>query len=306
MVVALALLLGFALDASFAEPRRWHPLVGFGYLAGRLDLAFNRGRFLRLRGALAVVVLLLPLTSLAALLWSWLIAQSAFAAVITGALGLYLALGGKSLILHIQPIINALSAADTAAARAAVQKIVSRDCAELESTQVARAATESLLENTSDAVVAPLFWFALAGLPGVIVYRLANTLDAMWGYRSEKYYYFGWAAARLDDLLNFIPARLCALAFVACGDASGAIKTWRLCAKAWASPNAGPVIASGAGALGISVGGGASYHGKWCDKPITPGRAASAEGLQQGLSLVRRASTCVLIVFALFCWGVYL
>ncbi|WP_020208472.1 adenosylcobinamide-phosphate synthase CbiB [Gilvimarinus chinensis] len=305
MVIALALLLGFVLDARFAEVRRWHPLVGFGGLATRLEARLNRGAYRRLRGLLAVFVLISPISLAAAVLWWWLLITSPFTAIFCGAIGLYFALGGKSLQLHIEPVIKALNTKDLQAAREAVQKIVSRDCQALDANQVACAATESLLENTSDAVIAPLFWFALAGLPGVILYRLSNTLDAMWGYRSDRFLQFGWAAARLDDGLNIIPARLCALAFAACGDAAGAVRVWRQCAHQWASPNAGPVIASGAGALGIGVGGGAFYHGKWCAKPITPGRAPSAQGLQAGLRLVGRANTCVLMLLVLLCWGIY-
>lgn len=172
---------------------------------------------------------------------------------------------------------------------------------------MARAATESLLENTSDAVIAPLFWFALAGAPGVIGYRLINTLDAMWGYRSARFADFGWAAARLDDCVNFIPARLTAIGIVVCSRSWRGIGNWRRCAAYWASPNAGPVLAAGAGSLGVSLGGAASYHGVRQSKPATPGRPVAVADLSRAIRLTRRTvifSALVLVAgHGLISWG---
>nr|WP_254722254.1 adenosylcobinamide-phosphate synthase CbiB [Gilvimarinus xylanilyticus] len=297
--------LGFVLDLRFAEPKRWHPLVGFGACASALERWLNRRRSLTLRGLIAVTILLLPITLAAAALWWWLLLQFPWLAVAVGGVGVYFALGAQSLAQHIAPVIAALNSNDLPRARAALQKIVSRNCDQLTAPEIARAALESLLENTSDAIIAPLFWFALAGLPGVLLHRFANTLDAMWGYRTHRFAAFGWAAARLDDGLNYIPARLCALAFAACGDGANAVNTWRKYARAWDSPNAGPVITAGAGALGVSVGGGGYYHGRWQQKPTLPGAEPNARDLERALGLAKRASILSLVVLSVLSAGVW-
>ena len=203
MSVALLCVAGVALDALLGEPRRWHPLVAFGRMADRIEQRFNSGgRGWRSHGVTAWVLAVIPLTILATAL-SWL----PYIGWLVDILALYCALGMRSLGEHVQPVADALRRQDLDEARTRVGYLVSRQTSELDATDVARAATESVLENGSDAVFAAIFWFAVAGAPGVVLYRLSNTLDAMWGYRNERFERFGWAAARIDDVLNYIPAR---------------------------------------------------------------------------------------------------
>jgi adenosylcobinamide-phosphate synthase len=204
-------------------------------------------------------------------------------------LALYCSLGMRSLGEHVAPVAAALRADDLDEARKRVGYLVSRQTAELDSTAVARAATESVLENGSDAVFAALFWFVVAGAPGVVLYRLSNTLDAMWGYRNERFERFGWAAAKIDDVLNYIPARLVALTYALLGKTRLALKCWRTQAPKWDSPNAGPVMAAGAGALGVELGGPAIYHGELHDRPqLGEGVPADADSIDRGWQMVQR------------------
>src|SRR5690606_10773663 len=263
MSVALLSVAAVALDALLGEPKRWHPLVAFGRFADRIEQRFNgEGRGWRSHGVTAWVIAVVPLTLLATA-FSW----APYVGWIVGIVALYWALGLRSLGEHVTPVATALRSDDLEEARARVGYLVSRQTSELDKTEVARAAAESVLENGSYAVFAALFWFAVAGAPGVVLYRLSNTLDAMWGYRNERFERFGWAAARIDDALNYLPARLAALTYALLGQTRRALRCWRAQAPSWDSPNAGPVMAAGAGALGVVLGGPAIYHGELHTRP---------------------------------------
>lgn len=280
MTAALVVAAAVALDWLLGEPRRWHPLVGFGRLATRLEARLYGRR--RWRGIVAVALLLAPITVLAAALAAL---PGAWGAAFSVA-ALYCALGHRSLHDHVMPIIRALRAGDDAAARNAVGRIVSRDSSALD---IAPSACESVLENGNDGVFGALFWFMLAGAAGAILYRLANTLDAMWGYKNERYRRFGWAAARLDDVLNWLPARLTALTYALLGNTRLALQCWRHQAPAWDSPNAGPVMAAGAGALTLRLGGPARYEGEWHARPaLGAGTPPGTDDIARALTMVRR------------------
>ena len=220
------------------------------------------------------------------------------AEVIFSAYILYVAIGWRSLTEHAQAIFVALDKQDMNSARDAVSRIVSRDCDQLNETEVSVAATESVLENGADAIFAAIFWFLIAGVPGVICYRLANTLDAMWGYKNDRFLNFGWAAARFDDALNYFPARLTALSYAIIGHTRYAIRCWFTQAKIWKSPNAGPVMASGAGAIQVSLGGKAVYHGTTHLRPLLGLRLSSIT--QANSSSIKAA--CKLVNKALYLW----
>jgi len=203
------------------------------------------------------------------------------------------------------PLTLALSAAPFGA-RLLTARIVSRDTQQADASALAKASAESLLENGNDAVFGTLFWFVIAGGPGALLFRLANTLDAMWGYRNARFLDFGCAAARIDDVLNWAPARLTALSYVLLGatlaDKRRAWRCWRTQAPAWPSPNAGPVMASGAGALGLALGGAATYDGVIEERPaLGMGRAATAVDIVRAWRLV--AGTAALWVSALGLFG---
>ncbi|HAW61165.1 MAG TPA: cobalamin biosynthesis protein [Pseudomonas sp.] len=280
LTVSAALLL----DALLGEPKRAHPLVAFGRLADRLEQHFNGtvARGWRSHGVTAWCLAVLPLTVLA-----WLLSLLPGIGWLVEIVLLYLALGLRSLGEHALPVAQALWRHDLPEARRRVGCIVSRDTTQLDEEGVARAATESVLENGSDAVFAALFWFIVAGAPGVVLYRLSNTLDAMWGYRNARFERFGWAAARIDDVLNYVPARLVALTYALLGRTRRALRCWRTQAPLWDSPNAGPVMASGAGALGVVLGGSAIYHGEVHARPeLGRGQAPQARHIEHALDLV--------------------
>jgi adenosylcobinamide-phosphate synthase len=290
-MTALLALAAVLLDAALGEPRYWHPLVGFGRWAQRLERLLNptsgehMSLVLRMRGVLAVTLAVGPWVLL---IWVMVAGAGRYIGYVTSIAALYFALGNQSLREHALSVHQALSRGDLAQARAKVGFIVSRDTGQMDAQAVATAAVESVLENGNDAVFGALFWFLVAGAPGVLLYRLANTLDAMWGYRTPRYLYFGWAAARLDDVLNFVPARLTALTYALIGHTGSALRCWRQQAGAWESPNAGPVMAAGAGALEVALGGGAYYHGQWEERPsLGTGSPPDAASIPAALRLVR-------------------
>lgn len=290
--VAIAAVL---LDAIFGEPRRAHPLVAFGRWAGWVERGLHADS--RGRGLVAWSLAVLPWVGLAWALDSVAAQVSGWLSAAFSALLLYAAIGLRSLGDHARPVAAALDAGDIDAARAAVGRIVSRDTGALSTERVAAAATESVLENGNDAVFGALFWFLLLGAPGVVLYRLANTLDAMWGYRTPRYRRFGCAAARIDDGLNLLPARLTAATYALCGHGASALRCWRRQAPAWDSPNAGPVMAAGAGALRVRLGGAAPYHGHWEERPLLgEGAAADAGSIRRALALVRNGVAVWLLV----------
>ncbi len=298
IAVPITALLAVLLDRLLGEPPRWHPLVGFGWLAHRVEASLYGAS--RLRGSIAALLLVGGFALMAFLAhrslgsWAWLLDVAL----------LYLAIGAASLGEHAAAVRRALDAGDLDAARRSVGRIVSRDTADMDETAVVRATLESVLENGCDAVFGALFWFFVAGAPGVVVYRLANTLDAMWGYKTDRYRYFGWAAARLDDLLNWIPARLTALTYLLLGKSGAAWRCWRIQAANWESPNAGPVMAAGAGALTVKLGGPAVYHERLEHRPLLgEGQEPVAEDITRATALVRRGVWLWLVLAFLGGWA---
>lgn len=293
-VTLIIVIVALALDQRLGEPRRFHPLVGFGYIANRIEHALNasdQGREKRYWRGVFSWLCMVGVPVIGAIALHFLLMEYSIIIRIVGeALVVYFALGRQSLIAHARAIFEKLSNSDIVGARAAVGLIVTRDTSALNEEGISTAAVESVLENGGDAIFSTLFWFVVAGIPGVVLHRAANTLDAMWGYRNERFNEFGRAAARCDDALNYIPARLTAIAYAVCGQTALALRCWRAQASLWSSPNAGPVMTVGAGALGVRLGGSAIYHGVLEHRPpLGDGRPAHAIDIQRALTLLDRS-----------------
>ena len=270
----------FILDYFLGEPRRFHPLVGFGKLADYTEKYFYGGRGM---GVFATLVLVTPFVVLTGYIYYLF-------PVATSIIILYFALGGNSLQLHARSISGALKNGELFEARRRTGMIVSRDTKNLDETALSKATIESVLENGNDAIFGALFWFLIGGAPGVLCFRLVNTLDAMWGYRNERYLKFGWACARADDVMNYIPTRLTAFSYAFGGSFRRALQAWKKQGGTWKSPNAGPVMASGAGSLGLSLGGSAVYGARTEERQVLGGgREPDADDIDRSLSLLRRA-----------------
>ncbi|TFV61921.1 UNVERIFIED_ORG: cobalamin biosynthesis protein [Bacillus sp. AZ43] len=255
--IATGLALGAAADLLLADPRRAHPVAGFGTVAAALERVVWRDS--RAVGSGFAAVLVAATTGLGALVDRGT-RHRPFARTLATAAATWAVLGGTSLGRAAGRMQRALDAGDVAAGRAALPALAGRDPSALGVDGLSRATVESVAENTSDAAVAPLFWGAIGGLPGLLGYRAVNTLDAMVGHRSPRYERFGWAAARLDDVANWLPARLTAALTVACapaagGSATGALRTWLRDGASHPSPNSGRCEAATAGALGLRLGG---------------------------------------------------
>lgn len=304
-MTAAALTLALLLDAVIGEPRwLWsrvpHPAVLMGRLISWCDRRFNRGDAQRLRGALvlaaqlAAMVVLGVLVTLLPLSWVW---QVIVAAIL---------IAQRSLSDHVRDVASALRRS-LPEGRRSVAMIVGRDTAGIDEPAVVRAAIESAAENLSDGVVAPAFWFLVAGLPGLLVYKLTNTADSMIGHRTPRHERFGWAAARLDDVLNLIPARLTAVLLWLAAPRRGAWAVILRDAPLHRSPNAGWPEAAMAVALDVALSGPRSYGGVMRDFPHVnpagdrapgPGAIDRAVGIlwrSWGLMLALSAALAVLL-----------
>lgn len=255
---AAGLLLGYAADRMLGDPAHRHPVAGFGHVARAVEESVYGDS--RARGVLHAAVLVGGAGILGVVAEKAArtpIARSAVTAAVT-----WVVLGGRTLEREASAVHDLLAAGDLPGARVQVTRLVGRDTERLDESEVARAAVESVAENSSDAVVAPLVWGALLGPAGLLGYRAANTLDAMVGHHNARYENFGWASARLDDLVNLPGARLAGLLAVALGgNPRRAITYWRRDAAAHPSPNAGVVESTFAGSLGIRLGGTNTYDG---------------------------------------------
>jgi adenosylcobinamide-phosphate synthase len=266
---ATGIALGVVADAVFGDPVRGHPVAVFGRWAAALERRCYAPSRARGVGYTAVAVAGPVVLGLVA---ERMVARRPAGQVLVTALATWVALGGTSLVREGMAMAGSLEAGDVPAARERLTHLCARDPSDLMAGDLARATVESMAENTSDAVVAPLLWAAVAGVPGVLGYRAVNTLDAMVGYRSPRYLRFGWASARLDDLVNLAPARLTGVLTALCAPlvAGSPVLAWRVLREDGArhpSPNAGRCEAAAAGALGVRLGGTNVYGGRTETRP---------------------------------------
>jgi adenosylcobinamide-phosphate synthase len=298
---AAGLVAGYVLDAIIGDPKRWHPVAGFGTVAAKLErkiYAPDR-KAGALFAALAVGVPAAAGYAVARATRNRPIARATVTAIAT-----WTVLGGRTLRKESRIMAGHLEAGDLESARGRLNHLCGRNPEGLDEPELARATVESVAENTSDAVVAPLIWGGIAGVPGLLAYRAANTLDAMVGYRNARYERFGWGAARLDDLLGWPAARACAAATVVaaalCGeDAAGAARAWRRDGARHPSPNAGRVEAAFAGALGITLGGANDYDGRIEERPrLGDGPAPDTAALRRAVRLSAATSAVLALTAA--------
>ncbi|MGW7360954.1 cobalamin biosynthesis protein [Streptomyces sp. NPDC054802] len=289
---------GLVGDRLLGDPRRGHPVAVFGRAAGAVERALWRDH--RGRGALHTAVCAGGAVAVAALA-ARAVRRSPAASLALTAAATWAVVGGTTLGREAAAVGEALAAGDVEAARERLPHLCGRDPQALDEQQIARAVVESVAENTSDAVVGALVWGAVAGVPGLVGFRAVNTLDAMVGHRSPRYRRYGWASARLDDVAGWPGARLTAVLAALCGpDRRGAVRAWRADAAKHPSPNAGPVEASFAGALGVRLGGTLSYGGRVEHRPVLcgEGRAVEFGDIGRAVRLSRRVGLLALAVCA--------
>ncbi|MGW5737921.1 MULTISPECIES: cobalamin biosynthesis protein [Streptomyces] len=285
-------------DLFLGDPRRGHPVAAFGRAAAAVERVLWRDH--RGWGALHAVVCAGGAAAAAAAVSS-LVRDSRAASLALTATTTWAVVGGTSLGREARAVGGALAAGDIEVARERLPHLCGRDPQALDRDGIARAVVESVAENTSDAVVGALVWGALGGVPGLVAFRAVNTLDAMVGHKSVKYRRYGWASARLDDVMGWPGARLTAVLAVAAGDRPrDAVRAWRDDADRHPSPNAGPVEAAFAGALGVRLGGTLSYAGRVEHRPVLngEGRGVEVADIERAVKLSRRVGLLALGVAA--------
>ena len=266
--MALPLLVGYGLDLLLADPEGWpHPVRAYGFLIGRGEQALNRGAWRFWKGTLLALALCAGVFAFFFYAQAFLINLHPYAAIAFNSLMVFYGLANQSLIREGRNVFKVLREEGLEAGRRQLSRIVGRDTGELSAQQVRIGALESMSENLSDGIIASLFWYALAGVPGMMTYKMINTLDSMIGYRNERFEQFGKFAARLDDLANWLPARLTVLLMALASRSFRALTFAFRYGNRHKSPNSGYPEAALAGILNCRFGGPNRYGGKWVDKP---------------------------------------
>ena len=304
MLSSIVLILAFILDKLVGEVTKFHPLIGFGFFTNQLEAKFNHqseaentiALITKIKGMFCWLLLVLPLP----LLYYFLRQDHCFFYLLDVFI-VYFAIGFNSLVKHAMQISTPLQNNDLPTARHFCSYIVSRNTAQLNEQEISRATTESVLENGHDAVIASLVWYAIGGAPLVLIHRLANTLDAMWGYKNTRFIYFGWFAARIDDLLGWPSAKITSLLYAVQGRFFSSLKNGFKQGRQYKSLNGGWVMATGATVLNIKLGGIANYHGKQHKSvELGSGDPVSLSAIAPSLQLVQRAAFIFIGCYTLF------
>ena len=317
MTKLLSLLIGWMLDLLFGDPQ-WlpHPVVGFGKMIAFGEHRLNRGLHRKLKGALMAITLIIAVFAV-----TWLVRQqlsivncqlsiiNCQLSIIIDAIIVFYCLAGTTLIREVREVFLALDRS-LEEGRRQVSRIVGRDTSELSAQEVRTAALETLAENLSDGVIAPLFWFAILGTPGMLTYKMINTLDSMIGYRTERYRDFGCWAAHIDDIANYIPARLTALLMILPRIVNcqlSIVNFVRRYGRHHASPNSGYPEAALAGILNCRFGGPHYYFGQLFDKPFIGenDRPLTTDDMKKAVLVNRTAEVLMILIVGLCAWMGY-
>jgi len=305
MKAFLVLLIGWLADRLFGDPS-WlpHPVVGFGKIIALFERLLNRGRWRMFKGAV-VTLFLIAITFV--VFWyglRWIDSRSVYAGMAVKAIFVFYCLAGTTLIREVREVFRAVNRS-LEEGRQQVARIVGRDTSQLSVLEVRTAALETLAENLSDGVVAPLFWYALLGVPGMVAYKMINTLDSMIGYKTKRYRQFGCWAAHIDDIANYVPSRLTALMMLL---VSGKIRllpfvTWF--GRQNSSPNSGYPEAALAGILDCRFGGPHTYFGEYFEKPYigTKVRELTDDDMEKAVRINRRVETLTVLLILLIRWA---
>ena len=302
MTQITAILIGWTADKLLGDPERLpHPVVLFGKLIAAGERRLNHGKRRRMKGAaLAVTLIAATFGATAGLIALAGMASPALRAAVEAVM-IFDCLAGTTLIREVKGVFAALDVS-TEQGRKQVARIVGRDTSQLTDNEIRKAALETLAENLSDGVIAPMFWLLLLGVPGMAAYKMINTLDSMIGYRTERYKRFGTAAARIDDAANYIPARLTALLMIAVAGKPELLKFVARNGKRHASPNSGYPEAALAGILNCRFGGGHYYFNEYFDKPFIGDndRQLTKNDLRKAVT-VNTLAEAVMLVILIMC-----
>jgi adenosylcobinamide-phosphate synthase len=302
LFILLPLLLGWIADKLFGDPPFLpHPIVGFGKIISKGEKILNKGNHRTLKGAAFAIILILASIFLIYFLLKELNRIHPYISVTFSTIIVFFCLAGKTLIDEVKQVFVAVDSS-VEEGRMQVARIVGRDVSSLSPQQIRTAALETLSENLSDGVVAPLFWFMLAGVPGIFAYKMINTLDSMIGYKSERYKQFGRWAARIDDIANYLPARLTALLMIVATGKFTLFSFVRKYGRQHASPNSGYPEAALAGILNCRFGGPNVYFGKTVDKPYIGDnhRELSFQDMEIAVATNRKAEIQMILFAACF------